>query len=111
MSFQNGVRRVAYEVDKHLLQLIRIGLECDIGSRLDADLQASFEPSRTRDQRCKSDGAKGWSGHLRKPAIRFEKAVQGRRAGFDDFQAALEIGANFWIHRGRRDTGTEATCD
>ncbi len=49
--FQNRIRRISYEVNQHLFQLIGIGLKRDVRAWLDAHLDSGFETGCASDQR------------------------------------------------------------
>lgn len=88
---ERSVDGVAQKVDKHLLELVGVGIQDDGWAWFKMDMQALLEENNAIEQRAEGDGPELWWGELGEEAIGLDEAVEGVGAALHNAEAAAEV--------------------
>src|SRR5262249_38502524 len=102
---------VADQVDEHLLDLVRVGVNGDGGAVDGFDLEAPFERGRALNERADFDAAARRRGHARQAGIGLHETVERFDAAFNHTQALLHVLGHVFRKRGTHGERAEGAGD
>ena len=86
-----GVHRIAYEIDQQLFELIGIGADRQVGTRVDTDPQTGFHADHALDELRHMDVIESRRRELRELGVGRREAAERIGTGGDDREAATHI--------------------